>query len=117
MSCSKPEDLFINEDIFIERFIENHFKDVPLPFYYHSMNTSVINDPDTAVAGSDKAKSFRRKFRVPFLIFEFLVEECKHHEVFSQQRQRIPVEIKVLIGLCILGRGNCADDIAEMTGL
>ena len=29
----------------------------------------------------------------------------------------VPIEIKILIGLRMLARGNCADDIEEMSGV
>ena len=61
-----------------------------------------INDPD-----SRKGKLFRRRFRVPFHIFNFLCRICKLKNVFEikdESKVIIPIEIKVLICLRILGR-------------
>jgi hypothetical protein len=56
-------------------------------------------------------------------LFNYIVDLCTKEEVFSIHRSsgKVPIEIKVLIGLRILGRilgrGNVADDIAEMSGV
>ena len=66
------------------------------------------------------SRIFRRRFRVPFPIFEKIVLECNRVNVFnikSESRVRVPIEFKVLISLRILGRGNCFDDISEMSGV
>lgn len=66
------------------------------------------------------SRIFRRRFRVPFPIFEKIVLECNRVNVFnikSESRGRVPIEFKVLISLRILGRGNCFDDISEMSGV
>jgi hypothetical protein len=63
---------------------------------------------------------FRRRFRVPFPVFEHIVSECNRVNLFnikSESRVRIPTEFKVLISLRILGRGNCFDDISEMSNV
>ncbi|KAJ1431206.1 hypothetical protein B484DRAFT_395604 [Ochromonadaceae sp. CCMP2298] len=43
-----------------------------------------------------------------------LVAECVEVNLFKQKRPgKIPIEFKVLIGLRILGRDSCADDLDE----
>ena len=71
-----------------------------------------INNPTTKLG-----RLFRRRFRVPFPIFdEILVRRCREKNIFdikSDKCVRIPLEFKILIALRILGRGNPADDIAN----
>lgn len=69
-----------------------------------------IKDPSSWIA-----KKFRRRFRIPFSVFDqVLVPMCIEKEVFSL-KSRIPIEIKILISLRILARGSCADDIEELS--
>ena len=64
---------------------------------------------------SYQSKVFRRRFRIPFAVFKLLLSKCKKKGVWG--RTIIPYEFRILIGLRILGRGNCADDISEMSGV
>jgi hypothetical protein len=52
-------------------------------------------------------------------VFRHIVEKCKEGHVFGDPTEtrgvRVPVEYKVLMALRILGRGNCAADIADMS--
>ena len=72
-----------------------------------------IKDPTTNIG-----RLFRRRFRVPFPIYEeILVPRCRESNLFdvkSEDSTRIPLEFKILISLRILGRGNPAYDIAEI---
>jgi hypothetical protein len=58
------------------------------------------------------------RFRVPFLIFrDELVPKAIEYNIFdSIGTTQIPVEIKILIALRILGRDSCLDDIKELAG-
>ena len=62
-----------------------------------------------------QAKLFRRRFRMPYRVFhKVFVPQCK--EVFGESyRFSIPIEIKALIVLRILGRDACADDCYELS--
>jgi hypothetical protein len=74
----------------------------------------LILHPDVNTKGSYHNRVFRRRFRLPFPVFRDLVQDCKEHNVFNSRREgKIAVEFKVLIGLRILGRDNCCDDIDE----
>lgn len=74
----------------------------------------LILHPDVDTKGSYHNRVFRRRFRLPFPVFKSLVQDCKEHNVFNSRREgKISVEFKVLIGLRILGRDNCCDDIDE----
>jgi len=65
-----------------------------------------------------QGKIFRRRFRVPFLLFKnALIPLCREYNIFGIKNEhacRIPLEFKVLYALRILGRGSCCDDIAEV---
>ena len=63
-----------------------------------------------------EGKEFRRRFRVPAPFFlDWLVPECKAINIFGASRDIIPVEIKLLICLRLLARGNVVDDIVELS--
>ena len=73
----------------------------------------LVNDPTHL-----KGKIFRRRFRVPFCLFKFIVSCCKEKNVFEvkdEVRSVIPIEIKVLICLRVLGRDKCFDTIQELS--
>ncbi len=64
---------------------------------------------------------FRKRFRVPFELFDQIVVICKNSGQFDSPlfdvtgRGCVPLEIKILGVLRVLGRGSCFDDIAELT--
>lgn len=77
----------------------------------------MLRDPDILDPYSRVSKKFQRRFRCPFLLFrDVLVPLCLEHGVFGE-RAVIPVEFKILVSLRILGRGNCSDDISELSGV
>jgi len=79
----------------------------------------MVEDPDSCVPGTLMYKKFRNKFRMPCELFlKHFVPKLEEFNVFpSKYESRIPLKIKAMIGLRILGRGNCADDISEMSGV
>ena len=63
-----------------------------------------------------EGKEFRRRFRLPAPFFlDWLVPECKKINIFGASKDIIPVEIKLLICLRLLARGNVVDDIVELS--
>jgi hypothetical protein len=75
--------------------------------------SDAIKDPD-----SYEAKIFRKRFRLPYPLFQRFVAECKQANIFEEINiTKIAVEFKVLIGLRILGRDNCADDVSEFLNI
>lgn len=75
-----------------------------------------VKDPN-----SREGKSFRNRFRLPFNLFEVLVDLCRNKRVFGAEQtaaglQAMPVELKVMGALRTLGRGTLHDDVAEITG-
>ncbi|CAM9570967.1 unnamed protein product [Discosporangium mesarthrocarpum] len=81
------------------------------------LKEALLTDPSI-----HEASKFRRRFRLPFPFYKKLVEECKRERWFGRLdsrdtvgRSSIPVELKLLTVLQILGRGKCFNDI-EMEG-
>lgn len=77
-----------------------------------------ISDPEVKDPWSVQGKLFRRRFRVPFTVYAWICTQCKILNVFEIKRERsveIPIEIKVLICLRMLGRGDCADAVSEIS--
>jgi hypothetical protein len=94
-----------------------------------------LNDPKHWVH-----RDFVRRFRLPYqlfkqvsLLFQFflklhltfltpssiqLVVECEEVNLFDTKRRgKIPIEFRVLIGLRILARDSCADDLDELLNI
>ena len=78
----------------------------------------LITNENTYNPLSREGKTFRRRFRLPFPLFKYLVQICKEENVFESiyTSKILPIEAKVLGCLRILGRDACADDITEDTG-
>lgn len=67
---------------------------------------------------STLGKRFRRRFRIPaVLLRDVLVPLCIEREVFgtNKRKHRIPVELKCMIALRRLGRGECFDTVSELS--
>jgi len=79
----------------------------------------MLSDPTINDVNSRAALKFKRRFRTPYNLFkEYIVPECNRKNVFNLERKsRIPIELKILSVLRILGRGSCADDINELSGI
>ena len=76
----------------------------------------MLQDPELEIAESAAALRFRRRFRFPYPLFLTLVELCEEKAILGSSHI-IPLKIKVLACLRILGRGNCADEIAELSSI
>ena len=96
------------------------------PDYWATPLGLLMKDPRTEYINTRQGRMFRRRFRVPYKFFkDFLVPKCREKNIFDHKRNKngtlretaIPIEFKILIGLRILGRGNCADDMTEMSGV
>ena len=84
--------------------------------WFKLISSSATRDPTTK-----EGKTFRKRFRVPFGLFLELL-------VYGQQLgfelrpksfaniEGIPLELKILGVLRVLGRGTCFDGIEELTG-
>ena len=77
---------------------------------------------------SEEARLFRRRFRIPFALFETIVQWTKEwlgvkdEDILAAAadttgRKGPAIALKVLGVLRILGRGTCADGIKELSGI
>ena len=74
----------------------------------------LISSEAIKVPGSYEDRLFRKRFRLPYALFVNFVKEAKDKNIFEEVRcGKIAVEFKIMIGLRILGRDSCADDISE----
>jgi hypothetical protein len=74
----------------------------------------LISSEAIKVPGSFEDRLFRKRFRLPYALFVNFVKEAKDLNIFEEVRcGKIAVEFKIMIGLRILGRDSCADDISE----
>lgn len=83
----------------------------------------LIKDENIRDINSKEGKEFRRRFRLPAPFFlDWLVPKCIELKIFNTQAgltkswHVIPVEIKILISLRLLARGNVLDDVVEFSG-
>ena len=79
----------------------------------------MLKDPELQNPNSTQAKKFRRRFRLTYSLYLYIVDLCREVNLFETKKESVslPMEIKILIGLRILARGNCGDDIEEMSGV
>jgi hypothetical protein len=76
----------------------------------------LYKDPKTRLRDSREYKEFRLKFRVPIMVFDLIKAQCIEFNIFEQKdkyRTKIPIEIKLLLCLRVLGRDECMDSIGE----
>ena len=89
-----------------------NYKHVP---WYKQLQNPLLLIPD-----SYSAREFQRRYRLPYPLFLQLVDECKEVNIFDMSNPystnlKIPIELKILIALRMLGRDLCCDDIFEMS--
>ena len=86
----------------------------------------MVNDPSTRDVDTYLGQLFRRRFRIPAPFFiDWLVPKCRVANIFptainkngTSRRQQIPIEVKILLCLRLLGRGVTFDDVAEPSGV
>ena len=86
--------------------------------YWATTWGQMLQDPNSRLDHTRAGKLWIRRFRLPMDVFDMIVEKCNTGNIFRVQDQskvKVPTEFKVMMALRILGRGNCADDIAEMS--
>jgi hypothetical protein len=84
----------------------------------------LINQPDINDPRSRNAKDFRQKFRVPFPVFNQILDMCRMTEescfVYAEKdctgKSSIPLELKVLAVLRVFSGGMKFGDAAELSG-
>ena len=76
----------------------------------------MLLDPTLADSNSFAAKQFRRRFRNPYPLFsDVIIPLCRQCGILTTQRERVPLELRVLSALRILGRDYCSDSISEFS--
>jgi hypothetical protein len=87
------------------------------PDYWTSVWGKMLTDPEIENPHSLVARKFRRRFRVPYPLFnDVILPQCIDHNVFDMKgTSTIPVVFKLLIVLRIMGRDAVADDCAELS--
>lgn len=89
--------------------------------YFKSPWWDIINDPYVRDPSSHVYKKFRTRFRVPFPLYERLLEMAqvmgfKMQPVSKSGTLGIPLQLQILAVLRVLGRATCFDGIEEITG-
>lgn len=91
----------------------------------------ILIDPSYRDPIHYNGKTFRRRFRVPFVIFEKILSLCESAKSFEDEtkllfakaeidccgQETVPISLLILGCLRILGRGMCMDGINELTNI
>ena len=106
-----------NLEHFFPSLNRNRRNSKPRPNYWESVWGKMLLDPTTEDPNSTTAKKFRRRFRVPYPLFqEVIVPQCDEKKVFKATTQgKIPTAFKVLIALRVLGRDAIGDECEELS--
>ena len=80
----------------------------------------MLSDPLLAHPESGVSKKFRLRFRVPYPVFVDLLEKTRdlgfeYQPVNCARTAGVPLQLKLLGVLRVLGRGTCFDGIEEVT--
>jgi hypothetical protein len=105
----------------------------PRPDYTQTSWWRLIHDPEVKNENSRQHKYFRRRFRLPFALYEVLLNICYDRNWFPAHKRRnpndengifhpayknaAPLELKLLGALRILGRGGPFDDLYDGSGI
>ncbi len=93
------------------------------PNYSDSCFGRMLARADCRDPSTRDGKLFRRRFRVPYPVFEEVLGLCNEHQLFgvSSQDHRgiasVPSELKLLGVLRVLGKGCDFDDVAMSTNM
>lgn len=111
-------DIFkLQMDSYDDRHRKRRKKSSPKADFWQTLWGQTLTHPNVNNPKSREGKQFRRRFRLPYPLFRYLVTLCKDLNIFdSVYCSSIPVEAKVLGCLRILGRDACADGVNEITG-
>ena len=77
----------------------------------------LLLNPETQDPTPFLGKKWITRFRVPFPVFQQIVEECKESILFNMKRKSysVPVEFRVLIALRILAKNYDCDTLNELS--
>ena len=93
----------------------------PVEDWWSTSWGKLVRSVDVANPTSYAGRTFRKRFRLPFRLYKYLVDACRQHRVFGGEcsatgKPAMPVELKVLGALRTLGRATLHDDVAEISG-
>jgi hypothetical protein len=99
----------------------------PRPDYTQMSWWRLIRHPDIRDVNSRQHKYFRRRFRLPYALFEIIINMCYERNWFPvhtrgedgamPKKNAAPLELKVLGVLRLLGRGGPFDDLFDGSGI
>ena len=116
----------ISENVCLDSMLFNNIKS------RHRYNTGIdfkqtewyklLQNPQLMIPESYFARQFQRRYRLPYLLFLQLVEDVKEYNVFNLNNPystnlKIPIELKCMVALRMLGRDLCCDDVFEMSSI
>jgi len=83
--------------------------------WYKLLHNPLISVPDSYIA-----RQFQRRYRLPYGLFLKLVEDVKEYNIFNlnnpySKNLKIPIELKCMVSLRMLGRDLICDDVFEMS--
>ena len=96
---------------------------LPTRQYWSSVWGRLLMENSQSSPNCSTSKLFRRRFRVPYIIFQSILELVRqqkwyHDEQFDVCKQPLPpLELLLLGVLRILGRGLTFDDVSEYNGI
>jgi hypothetical protein len=77
-----------------------------------------VRNPETRDPKSFYGKKWITRFRVPFPVYEKIVEMCERDNIFQLKRNQsmpIPVAFRVLVSLRILAKNHDCDTMNELS--
>lgn len=91
-----------------------------VPYEYSTWGRMLLNERIKDPADRKGGKLFRLRFRVPYPLFEKMVEMTRESGWFTEAPNctgipGAPLELKILAVLRVLGRGYCFDGVEELS--
>ena len=85
--------------------------------WYKLLQNPMLLQPESYIA-----RQFQRRYRLPYPCFLDLVNDVKEYNIFNlnnpySNNLKIPIELKCMVALRMLGRDLCCDDIFEMSSI
>jgi hypothetical protein len=100
------------------------FKKSKLPVWESSTWGLMLKDPSIKDPTKQEGQLFRRRFRVPYPIYEDLLNICNNSDELGKKQAidccgfpSVPISILLLGTLRILGRGITFDGVAELSNV
>ena len=115
------KEAFIRSEVVVKKKRDfSNRKSEKRPQYELSTWGMMLANPRSKDPGDRKGgQLFRRRFRVPFPVFEEIVAMTRTNGWFTEGRDAVgimaaPLELKILGVLRVLGRGYCFDGVEEL---